>query len=408
MRIAYLVVKETWSLNDESGYATHTRELRNAMIEKGHEVVVYMGVPDKLSVPLTQETNRKSLKSNIKKVIPDYVWRGMRDLKESMFDRKFFNIYFEKIKKFNPDIIYERSTLYHSVALRIAKKLKKPLVLEYNAPLTEERRINGKTPLEFYGNYVERKMIKASSGVIAGSTPLKKYLIAKGFDGNNIIVVTVAANLTEGQCNKKAIAGIKKKYNIEDKKIIGYVGRFFYWHCLDILVEVATTLKKTYNNIHFLLVGDGESRNLLQEQVEAKGLSDFFTITGLVDKTEVPKYINTFDIAILPGCPDYGVPSKLFEYAVANKPIIAPNTDAIRDKMKHEADGLLFKSGSAVELENALVNCLDNPESATERAKAFRVKTLEKFTWANSAEDSISFFEKILNQEKLQKKNLAL
>ncbi len=102
---------------------------------------------------------------------------------------------------------------------------------------------------------------------------------------------------------------IRKEYNLENKHVIGHVGRFMTQKNHQFLVEVFAKVYKRDENAVLVLVGDGE----LQEEIKAKanelGISDRIIFTGNIGN--VNEWYNAFDVFVLPsiweGLPVVGV-----------------------------------------------------------------------------------------------------
>ena len=80
-------------------------------------------------------------------------------------------------------------------------------------------------------------------------------------------------------------------------------------------------------NLHFLLVGDGMSRDALTSLVAELNAGDCVTFYGSVPATDIPRFTALADALIvsLSDSPDLGltVPAKVASYMAAGKPVIA-------------------------------------------------------------------------------------
>jgi glycosyltransferase involved in cell wall biosynthesis len=89
-------------------------------------------------------------------------------------------------------------------------------------------------------------------------------------------------------------------------------------------------------------VGDGPARAAIESLTESLGIPDRVTVTGIIDRDEVARYVGVFDIALQPDVVEYASPLKLFEYMALGKAIIAPDRANIREILTHGRDALLF------------------------------------------------------------------
>ena len=96
-------------------------------------------------------------------------------------------------------------------------------------------------------------------------------------------------------------------------------------------------------NLKIFIVGYGEYMKNLKELVAQFGLKEDVIFTGQVPKEEVFDYINIMDICVAPSAAWYQSPIKIFEYGAMGKPILGPDTAAVREVMKPDKDGILVE-----------------------------------------------------------------
>ena len=87
---------------------------------------------------------------------------------------------------------------------------------------------------------------------------------------------------------------LQKELGLENKFVLSTVGRLSPVKNHSFLLRVLRTLTEKRQNVHLLLIGDGELRKELQEQ--AKDLP--VTFVGLTDKVEA--YLSASDLFVLP------------------------------------------------------------------------------------------------------------
>jgi glycosyltransferase involved in cell wall biosynthesis len=84
----------------------------------------------------------------------------------------------------------------------------------------------------------------------------------------------------------------------QDALVIGHVGRFAAQKNHTFWLQVAAHLVDRRDDVHFLLVGDGELRPAFEEQVRRRGLQDRFTLTGV--RSDVPQVMQAMDVFLFP------------------------------------------------------------------------------------------------------------
>jgi glycosyltransferase involved in cell wall biosynthesis len=111
----------------------------------------------------------------------------------------------------------------------------------------------------------------------------------------------------------------------QDALVIGHVGRFAPQKNHTFWLQVAAHLADRRDNIHFLLVGDGELRSAFEEQVRQCGLQDRFTLTGV--RSDVPRVMQAMDVFLFPSYFE-GLGIVLLEAQATGLPCVASDSVA--------------------------------------------------------------------------------
>ena len=85
----------------------------------------------------------------------------------------------------------------------------------------------------------------------------------------------------------------------------------------------------------------------------------------------------------MPKSDEYRSPVKLFEYALCNRPVIAPDQLPVQEVMENNVHGLIV-SADKNEISDAIVQLL-NHNLGTEYASNWRKKVMSHHTWKQNA-----------------------
>lgn len=157
------------------------------------------------------------------------------------------------------------------------------------------------------------------------------------------------------------------------------------------LLEATASLIQEHPNIRLLLIGDGELRNELENQVHDLELSRNVMFLGL--RTDVPKLLAASDYYILPSLWE-GLPVSLVEAMACGLPIIATRVSGTKDVMLHQQTGLLVSPGDAKELGEAILYLLSHPDQAIQMGYAARKRVAENFSAEQQAESYLSIYKR--------------
>jgi len=115
----------------------------------------------------------------------------------------------------------------------------------------------------------------------------------------------------------------KKEFELDDKLVIGHVGRFHYPKNHEFLIEIFSAYSKNRDNAVLVLVGDGENRVNIEQMVNAYGLSKKVVFLG--NRNDVKNLLQMFDIFLLPSRYE-GFPVTLVEAEAASLPAIVSDS----------------------------------------------------------------------------------
>jgi glycosyltransferase involved in cell wall biosynthesis len=107
---------------------------------------------------------------------------------------------------------------------------------------------------------------------------------------------------------------------------------------------------------------------------------------GPVPHGEIPQYIATFDIAVVPHSNEFRSPIKLFEYMAQAKAVVAPQTEPIASVVEDSRTGLLFEPNGEPSLRQCLIRLVDDAEGRRRLGEAARRLLENNYTWEHNAE----------------------
>lgn len=122
--------------------------------------------------------------------------------------------------------------------------------------------------------------------------------------------------------------GLKK-----DALYIGNIGVFRDVKRLDIFLQIALEIHRIHPDICFVLCGDGDMKNMINDFIAKHDMSSFTKVLGFSD--EPAKFLAAIDIFLLTSSSE-GVPQTLIQALFMKKPCIATNVGGIKDLYKDE------------------------------------------------------------------------
>jgi glycosyltransferase involved in cell wall biosynthesis len=129
------------------------------------------------------------------------------------------------------------------------------------------------------------------------------------------------------------------------------------------LVDAVAALRKGYPNLHLVIVGSGDERDVLVAQAERAGIRDVVHLIGHRDEVDV--CLAGMDCFVLPSLNE-GMGRALIEAMAAGLPVIASQVGGVPALIQDGENGLLVPAGDSRALAEALHRVLSRPQWAGE------------------------------------------
>lgn len=142
------------------------------------------------------------------------------------------------------------------------------------------------------------------------------------FDKKKFEVINNGVDLKRFEYNSSTRKELQKLYNIENKTVIGHVGRFESAKNHKFLIEVFRKYHLNNPNSVLLLVGAGQEKKSIEQIVEKYKLSKDVIFTGAVENVE--DYFSAMDVFLFPSLWE-GLGMVLIEAQANGLPCITSN-----------------------------------------------------------------------------------
>ena len=244
------------------------------------------------------------------------------------------------------DVVVVSSPTFFSIfsALLLARAKRAPLVIEIRdlwpaifvelGVLTNPLVIRMLECLELWSYRKASKVVVVTEG-------FRLDLIRRGVPAAKITTIRNGADLTRFAPSTDGRHGRGRFRAGDDEVLVLYIGAHGVSQGLETVIEAAELLSD--RPVHFGLVGDGARRQALVEELAARKLKNVTMLPG-VARDEVPALLASADICLVPlrDVPLFStfIPSKLFEYLAAGKPVVGA--------LRGEAADILRAAGSVV------------------------------------------------------------
>ena len=155
------------------------------------------------------------------------------------------------------------------------------------------------------------------------------------------------------------------------------------------LVEAAPLVLARHPDVRFALVGDGELRAELEEQVRVAGLEQRFLFTGA--RTDVPELLASFDVFVLPSYFE-GLCYAVIEAQAAGVPVVATAVGGVGENVVPGETGVLCEPGNSHSLAEGILFLLDRPDVAAALAIEARRRVFVRYARSRMVAETVALY----------------
>lgn len=192
-----------------------------------------------------------------------------------------------------------------------------------------------------YFSKEEKWCYKSADRIVVVTDTFKKIISEKGIPAEKISVVKNGANLELFKPREKS-PELVKKYGLEGKVVLGYVGTIGMAHKLDFLIDCVKGLP----GCKLMILGAGAEKEALVEKVANEKIDNVFFVDP-VSKDKVADYVALQDLALVNLRRDplftTVIPSKIFETSAMHIPIMLGVDGEARSLVEKYGAGLFYE-----------------------------------------------------------------
>lgn len=341
-------------VNQTTGYLMI--DIANAFAEKYDEVVLLAGGIEEMNRPLSDKVivdkiakyDRSSSLKRIKTWLTGY-WQIRKRIKQNYQD-------YEVVYVTNPPMSYfaawHTDNSYSIVVYDIYPDALKNIGIKEATPI--------------YKFWVKRnkKIFAKAKKVIALSDGMAE-VISQYMPKEKITVIPNWAGSDDFAPMPKGENEFAKEHGLQDKFVVMYSGNMGYTHSVDVLVDVAEKVKEN-KDIHFLLVGDGQKRPIIEKKIGELGLENC-TVLGWQPVEVLPKSLACADVAVITLNEDsaaVSVPSKTYNWLAVGAPLmcICPPESEMTNLVEKYENGKCFRAEQVSEMAEFINELAENKE----------------------------------------------
>lgn len=310
----------------------------------------------------------------------------------------------EVAQKVQPQIIHAHSPVLNAVpALRVGKRLGLPIVYEVRA-FWEDAAVDHGTTSEGSLRYrltrrLETWALKNADHVTTICEGLRSDIVARGIPAEKVTVIPNAVDIESFDIGAQADEQLKKSLGLAGTTVIGFIGSFYAYEGLDLLLDALPGMLYQQSDIRLLLVGGGPQDSALKAQAKRLGVEDKIVFTGRVPHQEVQRYYDLIDILAYPRhsmrLTELVTPLKPLEAMAQGRVLVASDVGGHKELIADGITGVLFRAGDANSLSNAILRLLEQRNQWPMIRTAGRKFVEEERNWQNSVSRYQAIYDRL-------------
>ncbi len=223
--------------------------------------------------------------------------------------------YYKAVKRFFREhseikAVHGHMTSTASIYLSVAKKCGIPMTIAHARSAGVDQGIKGKITVFLRRNLKRQVDYCFTCSALAGEAVFGKEAMEEG----RVRTIPNAIEASKYTFDSVIREKIRKELKIEDKFVIGHVGRFDFMKNHKFLLDVFEKIEKENKNTVLMLLGDGPMRTEIEALAKEKGLADKVLFMGR--RKNISDYFQAMDYFVFPSLFE-GLPGTVVEAQAA-------------------------------------------------------------------------------------------
>lgn len=388
------------SLPAQSGYTFRTRAIMKAQIAMGWEVAGVTSLRHPLPGPAEQVVDGLTFFRTAGEA------KGRSPLREIGEVRALSKRIGELIEQWKPDILHAHSPVLTALAAdRVAKRHAIPLLYEIRA-FWEDAAVGNGTGSEGSLKYrltrmLETRAVRRADAVAVICEGLRADLVKRGIDPAKIMVSPNGVDLELFGTPPARDGALAGELGLDGADVIGFIGSFYDYEGLDVLIEAMPQLVAQAPAVHLLLVGGGPMETVWRAMAEASPVADRIHFVGRVPHHEVERYYSLIDVLAYPRkamrLTKLVTPLKPLEAMAQQRLVAASDIGGHRELIQDGVTGTLFAPDDPAALATALAQLLANRTGWDERRAVARRYVEEQRNWFSNIRHYEPVYQRLLS-----------
>jgi glycosyltransferase involved in cell wall biosynthesis len=309
-------------------------------------------------------------------------------------DRKALKKIKSIIKEFRPDIVHTHAAKAGALGRKAAFDCKVPVVIHtFHGHIFHS--YFGKFKTEVFRR-IEKRLASKSTGIIAVSEQQKKELSEKFRIANKskIEVIPLGFDLNPFQVDLETKRKkTREKYHLTDNQVaIAIIGRLapIKNHKL-FLDSIEKVNSQTTKKLVFFIVGDGETRKEIEEQIERINSNQTIDIRLTSWIHDIKTFNAGMDVICLTS-DNEGTPVSLIEAQACNIPIISTDVGGVKDILLENETGYIVPKNNSEKFAEKLLLLIEDEKKREKMSQNGWLFVKDNFHYQRLVKDTEKYY----------------
>ncbi len=322
---------------------------------------------------------------------------AVRALMMSRYRRAVLDV----VLKERPDVIHAHSSYGNAYAgLPAARRMGLPLLYEVRTLWGESAVIEDGWKRNSWKHRLiwrfELGAMQRADLVIPISRGIRDELILRGISADKLEVVPNGVDTALFPPTLRD-ASLAARVGVSGKFVIGFVGSILKIEGLPTLLDAYRICRAQRDDVALVIVGDGAERKRLEAEAVRLGISDA-VFAGRVPPDDVRAWYSIMDVLVYPRIRavvnERVTPLKPLEAMALQKVCIGSDVGGLKELIRHDDTGIIFRSEDPGDLANSLLALMTNPQQADRIKRAALTFVKQEREWSTIVGRYIDLYAK--------------
>lgn len=238
----------------------------------------------------------------------------------------------------------------------------------------------------------QRVICAMADCVLVNASAVEEWLVGQGYRRDKIRIIRNGIIFTPAD----SPSGIRQEFALPgNARLIGVICRLYAAKGVQYFVEAAASVAARFDDVRFLIVGDGTEKAVLQAQAERLGIERKVIFTGF--RTDTSKILSELSMSVLPSLTE-GLSNTLLESMAAGVPVVATRVGGNPEIIVDGETGILVPSRNSEALAHAMCQLLEKPELADTMGRAGKQRIADHFSVEQTVRQTEHLYSDLLSR----------